>query len=191
MSAGTYELIVTDQNGCVDTSSVTVATVNTFTASGGVTDASCSFCNDGSIDLTVSGDAPVTFLWSNGATTEDVTGLIPGNYEVELTGASGCVDTLYFTVAFPVSIDEDINNWNVSVYPNPTRNNFTLDYNFKSNNNVAFFLVNMLGDIVTQEKLKGNHGQLVIKDKELEPGIYLIKLVGEYREQIIKLVVAK
>ncbi|MCB9360795.1 MAG: choice-of-anchor L domain-containing protein [Flavobacteriales bacterium] len=191
LSAGTYELIVTDQNGCVDTSSVTVATVNTFTASGGVTDASCSFCNDGSIDLTVSGDAPVTFLWSNGATTEDVTGLIPGNYEVELTGASGCVDTLYFTVAFPVSIDEDINNWNVSVYPNPTRNNFTLDYNFKSNNNVAFFLVNMLGDIVTQEKLKGNHGQLVIKDKELEPGIYLIKLVGEYREQIIKLVVAK
>jgi subtilisin-like proprotein convertase family protein len=191
LSEGIYQLIVTDQNGCVDTNSITVTSINTFTASGGVTDASCSFCNDGAIDLTVSGDAPVTFLWNNGATTEDVTGLTPGNYEVQLTGASGCVDTLYFTVGFPVSIDENIENWNVSVYPNPTENNFTLDYSFKTNSNVEFFLVNMLGDIITNQTLKGNHGQLVIKDKELEPGLYLIKLIGQEREQIIKLVVAK
>lgn len=191
LSAGLYELIVTDQNGCVDTNWITVSSVNTFSASGGVSDASCSFCNDGSINLTTSGDAPLTFLWSNGATTEDVSGLLPGNYEVQITGASGCVDTLYFTVSYPVSIQENVDLWNVQVYPNPTKNNFTVDYNFNTNSEVEFYLTNMLGEIVVKDKLVGNHGKYELKDKELEPGIYLIKIIGNQKEQVIKLVVAK
>lgn len=47
---------------------------------------SCFGSNTGSIDLTVSGGLPpYNFLWSNGATSEDIVDLIAGNYTVTVT----------------------------------------------------------------------------------------------------------
>lgn len=53
-----------------------------------VTASSSSTTADGQIDLTVSGGtAPYTYSWSNSATTQDLTGLLPGYYEVTVTDA--------------------------------------------------------------------------------------------------------
>jgi len=52
----------------------------------------------GSIDLTVTGNDIYTFLWSNGAVTEDLSGLIPGTYTVTVTASNGCAFTETFTV---------------------------------------------------------------------------------------------
>ncbi|MEZ4957745.1 MAG: hypothetical protein R2825_29580 [Saprospiraceae bacterium] len=41
--------------------------------------------------------SPYTFLWSNGATTEDITGLIANTYSVEVVGANGCAANANFT----------------------------------------------------------------------------------------------
>jgi hypothetical protein len=54
-------------------------------------DASCTGAADGSIDLTVSGGvAPFTYAWSNGATSEDISGLLAGPYTVTVTDAQAC-----------------------------------------------------------------------------------------------------
>jgi hypothetical protein len=55
--------------------------------------------NDSSIDLSVSGGtAPYTYSWSNGATTQDISNLAPGNYTVNVTSANGLTGTLTLNV---------------------------------------------------------------------------------------------
>lgn len=49
----------------------------------------------GSIDVTAEGNAsPFTFLWSTGATSEDLTGVPAGTYTVTITNAFGCTKVL-------------------------------------------------------------------------------------------------
>lgn len=53
----------------------------------------------GAINLTTtSGNAPFTFNWSSGQTTEDISGIAPGNYTVTVTGTGGCFKISTFTV---------------------------------------------------------------------------------------------
>jgi hypothetical protein len=63
-------------------------------------DASCTGVADGSIDLTVSGGVPgYTYAWSNGATTQDLSGLLAGSYTVTVTDTGGCTAGLGVTIA--------------------------------------------------------------------------------------------
>ena len=70
--------------------------------------ASCDFSN-GAADLNVSGGVgPFSFLWSNNATTENLSNLPAGNYSVTVTGTNGCTSTstvsvLNNTVALNIS----------------------------------------------------------------------------------------
>lgn len=69
-----------------------------LSVSGSVIHDSCN-TGAGSIDITVSnGTAPYTYSWSNGAATQDLSGLAGGNYTVIVTDANGCRDTVQFTI---------------------------------------------------------------------------------------------
>ena len=53
---------------------------------------SCPAAANGSIDFTMTeGTAPFSFLWSNGATSEDIQNLLPGTYTLTVTSPSGCM----------------------------------------------------------------------------------------------------
>lgn len=55
-----------------------------------VVDATCSG-NDGSIDISLSGGTtPFTYQWSNGASSQDLSGISPGSYSIKVTDAAGC-----------------------------------------------------------------------------------------------------
>ncbi|MDB5031379.1 putative Ig domain-containing protein [Mucilaginibacter sp.] len=60
---------------------------------------SCPAAADGTIDLVVSGGkSPFVYSWSNGATTEDISGLTAGTYTVSVTDANLCNSILQVVV---------------------------------------------------------------------------------------------
>ena len=97
---GTYYLRVTLDNGCIWEGSGTITGgASGMSLSAVVTDA--DMCGDccGEIDLTVTGgSAPFTYIWSNGATTQDLTCVNPGSYTVQVTDDAGCIETATYTV---------------------------------------------------------------------------------------------
>lgn len=96
----TYEAV--DINGNVNTCSFDVIIHPLPVGSTIATDISCNGLGDGQIDLTVSnGTAPFTFMWNNGETSEDLTSLEAGAYDVVITDANGCTGTASATIAEP------------------------------------------------------------------------------------------
>ncbi|MER0441622.1 collagen-binding domain-containing protein, partial [Emticicia sp. W12TSBA100-4] len=67
-----------------------------------IKDVSCFGGNDGSATVTASGgQAPYTYLWSNGATTATVNNFTVGTYSVTVTDARGCYATTQVTIKEP------------------------------------------------------------------------------------------
>lgn len=72
-----------------------------FDISVSYSDISCSGANDGSATLLVypANTTGLDILWSNGATTNSISNLSPGNYSVEVTDNASCTKTKNFTIA--------------------------------------------------------------------------------------------
>ncbi|TNF47685.1 MAG: T9SS type B sorting domain-containing protein [Bacteroidetes bacterium] len=109
LTAGTYDLTVTDSRGCVASASITLnQPAAALTASSIATDVNCYGGSDGTIDLTVNGGTtPYNYQWSNAqsliltATTQDLNGLPANVYTVNITDDNGCETTVSQPVAQP------------------------------------------------------------------------------------------
>lgn len=113
LPAATYTVTVTDANGCTITDSYTITDPPVLTLSGTATDISCFGAGDGAIDISVGGgEAPYTYAWSNGESTEDIAGLSAGNYTINITDARGCTTNQSFVIQEPaaLSISYSVNN---------------------------------------------------------------------------------
>ncbi|MDC7998423.1 Ig-like domain-containing protein, partial [Gilvibacter sediminis] len=112
LPGGSYTVTVTDTvTLCEQTATTTVDEPNVLDSGIAVTNVLCHGEATGSLDLTVTGGtAPYTFAWSTGATTEDISGLTAGTYDVTITDANGCIATDSATISQPtrgldISID--------------------------------------------------------------------------------------
>lgn len=91
LSAGTYQVVVTDVFGCDTTMSALIGPPGPVTISDLVsTQETCLGDGNGSATVTaMGGTAPYSYLWSNGATTSSIT-TTSGTYTVSVTDVNGC-----------------------------------------------------------------------------------------------------
>ncbi|AFC25421.1 T9SS type B sorting domain-containing protein [Saprospira grandis] len=109
LSAGTYTVTITDDNGCNIIETATVGEPATaVSATTSTTDALCFGSADGTATvLPTGGTGPYTYLWDAAAgsqTTATATGLVAGNYCVTVTDVQGCTFSICETVADGIAI---------------------------------------------------------------------------------------
>ncbi|HXH19659.1 MAG TPA: SprB repeat-containing protein, partial [Chitinophagales bacterium] len=91
LAAGVYSLTVTDNKGCSAILDFTITQPSQLFSSVTPTHVTCAGYNNGAIGLYISGGtSPYSFLWSNSATTQNLSGLSAGNYFVTVTDNNGC-----------------------------------------------------------------------------------------------------
>ncbi|OFY70730.1 MAG: hypothetical protein A3G23_08435 [Bacteroidetes bacterium RIFCSPLOWO2_12_FULL_37_12] len=114
ISAGVYNLTVTDNNGCIASGSVTVNNVGGPTLSLSSTDATCGI-NNGNVIATVSGgSSPFNYSWSNNLNTAIISNLNPGTYTITITDKNGCLANSSIIVNNIAGPDVSVSTTNVT-----------------------------------------------------------------------------
>lgn len=96
LSEGIYYLVAEDLGGCTGrTADFLIQNSNDFDFGIYVVpNSACGGTPIGKLYVTgITGNAPYTYLWNNGAITDSITGLTEGNYSVSVTDANGCTKT--------------------------------------------------------------------------------------------------
>lgn len=105
LSAGTYQLTLTDSSGCTDTTSIILDQPDTELEINlvNVTDASCVGVDDGSAEVEGTGGVPpYSFVWDhpNGSGTQ-ITNVTAGDYDVTIIDDRGCEREMTVTIGQP------------------------------------------------------------------------------------------
>ena len=105
VNPGLYSVQVYDANGCFTTDTFQITQVGspmTLQITG--TNVICFGDNNGTVDLTVNGGvSPYLYNWNNGATSQDLAGLLAGTYTVNVTDANQCLVSTALTITAPSS----------------------------------------------------------------------------------------
>lgn len=182
-----YTITVTNpEGGC--TASQTYTMSSNLSAVATATNASCGSCPNGSVNVIPNcGIGPYTYLWSpGGATTQSVSGLLPGCYTVTVTDANMNSVTSQACVSFVTKLDEALTLGGLSVYPNPGNGIFHL-ISESTVEKLEITLINPLGQTVLHETVL-NSKETQIDISKLSKGVYYLKTNSNEGSKLFKLI---
>ncbi len=116
MPAGSYSVTVSDAVNCSSSASATVGNSITLVSTATGTNSTCNGADNGSAtaSLTSGGQAPFTYLWSTGATTQTINNLTAGTYAVTISDAYNCSSSASATVTQPIALSATATKLNLS-----------------------------------------------------------------------------
>ncbi len=101
LASGQYSCTISDAAGCTLVKSETVFEISPIELNYSSVPASCPFIADGTlIAIPTAGTPPYSYYWSDGQTTSTATGLLPGNYSVQVIDANGCSKNKYIQLGY-------------------------------------------------------------------------------------------
>jgi hypothetical protein len=180
LSPGCYTVTVTDANGCTEQSVACISDPDSITVSLTGTDASCSSCNDGSIEATaIGGTGSYTYSWTPSSQTgQTATGLTPGVYTCCVTDLNGCSTCTSDTVSYPTSVNE-ISNSDFIISPNPFTTKLTITTSSKpQTSNLKPETTITLFDYTGKEILHttSSSEETVLDTEGIAAGFYLLRV---------------
>lgn len=105
---------------------------------------------------------------------------LQGNYQVEITDINGCKATSDITPVFLTSIknkNTDIQKF--LLFPNPVKENITLDIRFNTTKKSTLKIINSIGQIVYTEQLQGKEFLKTISLQQIPKGIYQLTIITD------------
>jgi hypothetical protein len=187
ITAGTYQLIVSNTSGCTDTA---LATASFLTKPNLGADKTITKCSDSSTNLTtlytVTGLSSVWKL--NGATIANAAAVITaGVYQLIATNTSGCADTALVTVVNDVSLCPLLKE-KITISPNPVTDHLTIAVIRIAAVKTEITVHNATGQKVyssiTQQTAGGQ--TYIIPMKQLAGGIYYVTVKLNDKKEITK-----
>lgn len=175
--AGTYFVIVTDQNGCTANGSATITEPPPAQVS--ILGVDTTICEPASITVCASG--AMTYLWNNGSTAPCVTTDTTECFFVHMSDSSGCtsVDTICITDDLCLGISESMNDVNL-IYPNPASTFIRIQHN--SGDKVPVEIIDITGKVCISREVE-NNGEMNIAS--LSEGIYTVRINGSTQKLVI------
>jgi hypothetical protein len=123
LSAGTYCVSVTNENGCTGDACYTMTEPPLLQAFATATNTTCTGTADGTITTNVTGGvAPYTYVWNNGVTTPTLVNVPAGTYSITVVDANGCTAITTATVLEDPSFTTEI----IGLPTEPCVTDFTL-----------------------------------------------------------------
>jgi Secretion system C-terminal sorting domain len=90
------------------------------------------------------------------------------------------------TLAFiPNGIEEETDEYKISLYPNPASDQLLLEYNLSDVQEANFIIYDVTGKLLYKRILKGGNNTEIITDLELASGVYLYQIITS-DNQILK-----
>jgi hypothetical protein len=126
----------------------------------------------------------LTYQWSNGATTEDLTGVAAGTYVITATDCNGCKASKTVNVGVISGLSEERINA-ISIHPNPAKNQITVKVAEKLVGS-DYIIHDLLGKIVLKGKL--NAENTMIELGNLSGGVYSLTISDNNLKQTFKVV---
>jgi len=140
-----------------------------------VTHESAAGAGDGAVVSNVTGWASAfNYLWSNNATTSNLTNVDPGQYTLTVTDSNGCSASSQVAVG-TIGIENIADLPNFVLYPNPAKDQFTIRMaNFTSDADLA--IVDLMGKVVINKVIPAGTEIINIGSSMLSKGVYLVKI---------------
>ena len=172
LGAGNYQVQVSDINGCTTTANFSITEPEALQVNA-VIEADLGN-NEGQIKLNLNGGTPgYTFMWSNGATTQNIGELSAGIYSVTITDANGCTTEMEFEVLNESTANSSVvTDVSLVIYPNPSDGDVKIKW---KGTGAQLIIVNQLGSVVLVKKVLNTQLHEVL---DLEAGIYTVKIIG-------------
>lgn len=139
------------------------------------------------------GTPPYSITWNTSPTQTGNTAnnLEAGTYSVTVVDSNNCTFTDSIEVTFTTSVSNIKEEFQFSVFPNPTRDNITIQYNNTITNQSELQIIDLTGKIIFSKKINPSNRleEIQLQDFVAKTGIYWIGI--RVKEQFVfqKLVV--